>query len=184
MWVRDGLPKHVPGIRTVIYGYDTKLHNSPSFQSIPDLANELIVQLRTSGWDSLPAKPIVFLAHSLGGIVLRQALVQLASSNKTDNSLLGAVRGAVFFGVPNLGMEQADLRNIIQSNPNEALVDDIARNSHYLRRLNEDFFGRPFSEHMMLFWAYETSESPTAIVCQSPNLRPRLMRSSGPQMTR
>src|SRR5262245_30108345 len=114
MWIRDGLPKHLQGTRTVVYGYDTKLHDSQSFQSISDLAHELINQLQTYGWDLRSAKPVAFLAHSLGGLVLKEALIQLASSsNEAYKSLLGVVRGVVFFGVPNLGMEQAHCRTIV-----------------------------------------------------------------------
>ncbi|KAI1171637.1 hypothetical protein F4777DRAFT_564930 [Nemania sp. FL0916] len=107
MWIRDALPKRLGGIKTIIYGYDTKLDESRSFQNIPDLARELINCLQTYGCNLQPAKPIVFLAHSLGGLVLKEALVQLYYySNKDYESLLYLVRGVVFFGVPNLDMEQ------------------------------------------------------------------------------
>jgi hypothetical protein len=167
MWIRDELPKHLLGTRTIIYGYDTKLDDSQSFQSIFDLAHELINQLQTYGWNLLSAKPVGFLAHSLGGLVLKEALVQLAnSSNKVYNNILDVVRGAVFFGVPSLGMQQEHFRTIVRNSPNEALVDDIARNSNYLRRLNEAFCKSSFNERLIMFWAFETSESPTAIVCK------------------
>jgi hypothetical protein len=168
MWLRDGLPKHLRGTRAIIYGYNTKLLDSTSFQGIPDLAGELIHQLQTYGWDSLPTRPIAFLAHSLGGLVLKEALVQLdACRDAAYAMLLSAIRGAICFGVPNLGMEQAHFRAIVQNNPNEALVDDIARNSNYLRRLNENFSKCAFNEHLQCFWAFETSESPTVAVSAS-----------------
>ncbi|KAK3294357.1 uncharacterized protein B0H64DRAFT_324187 [Chaetomium fimeti] len=162
MWIRDSLPKHLPGTRAILYGYDTKLLNSDSFQSIPDLARELINQLQAYGWGTQIRRPLVFLAHSLGGLVLKEALVQLdRSQDEAYKSLLSVVRGSVCFGVPNLGMEQAHFRTVVQNNPNEALVDDIARNSNYLRRLNEEFSGSSFNHHLRCFWAFETSESPT-----------------------
>ena len=96
MWIRDGLPKDLKGTRTVIYGYDTKLHDSQSFQSISDLAGELINQLQAYGWASRSAKPVAFLAHSLGGLVLKEALIQLANStDEAYKSLLSIVRGIV-----------------------------------------------------------------------------------------
>ena len=168
MWIRDELSKDLRGVRAVIYGYDTKLYDSQSFQSISDLAHEFINQFQAYSWGmgSAKPKPLAFLAHSLGGLVLKETLVQLAkSSNETYKSLLGLVRGAVFFGVPNLGMEQAHFQAIVQNNPNEALIDDIARNSNYLRRLNEEFSRCSLSEHLQCFWAFETCESPTVVVC-------------------
>jgi alpha-beta hydrolase superfamily lysophospholipase len=167
MWIRDALPKHLSGMRTVIYGYDTKLGSSKSFQLISDLAQALINQLQTYGWDLQSAKPVVFLAHSLGGLVLKEAMVQLDnSSNEGYKSLLSLFRGAVFFGVPNLGMEQSHFRTVVHNNPNEALVDDIARNSNYLRRLNDTFARSSVQSRLKCFWAYETSESPTILVSQ------------------
>src|SRR5204863_9071639 len=105
MWIRDALPRSLPGVRAILYGYDTTLVDSNSFQTIWDLACALIHQLKANGWTSPTAKPIVFLAHSLGGIVLKQALVILAGSGNRDN-LLSAVQGAIFFGVPASGMHQ------------------------------------------------------------------------------
>jgi hypothetical protein len=165
MWIRDSLPEHLSGSRVVLYGYDTKLEHSQSFQLISDLAQAFINLLQTYGWHSPLAKPLVFLAHSLGGIVLKEAMVQLSNyPNEAYRNLLNAMRGAVFFGVPNLGMEQAHIRSITESNPNEALVDDLARNSNYLRRLDESFSAGPFHGHFQSFWSYETAESPTVVV--------------------
>jgi hypothetical protein len=165
MWIRDTLPKHLPGVRSIIYGYDTKLGGSQSFQLIPDLAKALITQLGTYGWNPTSAKPVVFLAHSLGGLVLREAMVELDRSlDKEYKALLELFAGAVFFGVPNLGMEQSHFQTIVDGNPNEALVDDIARGSNYLRRLNDSSSNGSFQSQFKCFWAYETSQSPTILV--------------------
>ncbi|KAK3684319.1 hypothetical protein B0T22DRAFT_493833 [Podospora appendiculata] len=162
MWIRDELPKHLEGTRVIIYGYDTGLQDSQSFQSISDLGRGLINQLQTYGWGLPTAKPLAFLAHSLGGLVLKDALVQLdKGSTEAYKNLIGIVRGAIFFGVPNLGMEQSHIRTIVQDNPNEALVEDIARNSNYLCQLDKDFKQAFFHERLKCFWAFETSKSPT-----------------------
>ncbi|KAI8631124.1 hypothetical protein F5Y19DRAFT_473523 [Xylariaceae sp. FL1651] len=164
MWIRDGLPKDIHGIRSVLYGYDTKLYESQSFQDISDLASEFINQLQAYGWNSSSAKSVAFVSHSLGGLVLKKALVQLASSsNENYKTLLNVIRGALFFGVPNLGMEQASFHTIVQNGPNAVLIDDIGRKSNFLRRLNESFFNTSINGRFRFFWAYETLESPTAI---------------------
>lgn len=73
MWIRDKLPQFLPMVRFATYGYETKLFPSTSFQSVPDLAISLVAVLRSCGWSSPTAKPLIFLAHSLGGAVLKQA---------------------------------------------------------------------------------------------------------------
>ncbi|KAI1846006.1 hypothetical protein JX266_007815 [Neoarthrinium moseri] len=164
MWIRDELPRQLQGCRTVIHGYDTRLNDSNSFQNIPDLAKQLISHLQAYGWALPSARPIAFLAHSLGGIVLKQALVQLAdSSDEEYKSLMRILRGVVFFGVPNLGMQQEHFRTIAQNNANAALVDDLARNSSYLRQLDTNFSEGSFSKRITCFWAYETVESPIVL---------------------
>lgn len=175
MGMRDNLPKHLQGVRVIIYGYNTKLHNSQAFQSIKDIAHNFIGQLPAYGWGFWSAKPIAFLAHSIGGLVLKDALIQLdKSEDQAYKTLLGLIRSAVFFGVPKLSIEQSHFHAIVQNHPNEALVDDIARNSPYLRRLNEAFDEGSFNSKLQCFWAFETSESPTVSVC---NHRPISLRN-------
>ena len=41
MWLRDSLPKDLPKTRILVYGYDTRLANSTSFQSIDDVGIDL-----------------------------------------------------------------------------------------------------------------------------------------------
>lgn len=81
MWNRDILTRQLPNMRSIVYGYDTELKKSQSVQLIPDLAKTFVGSLQTCGWSSESAKPIVFLAHSLGGLVLRTAMVQLEESS-------------------------------------------------------------------------------------------------------
>ncbi|KAI0861632.1 hypothetical protein F4860DRAFT_475705 [Xylaria cubensis] len=164
MWIRDVLPKHIYGIRAVIYGYETRLAESQSFERIKDLASRLIALLTTYGWGSRSSKPIIFLAHSLGGLVLRDALRQLSGSSAAEYKTLSRLfRGALFFGVPNLGIEQDSFQTIVQGNPNDTLIDDIRHGSNYLRRLNDYFSRNPVEAHFKQFWAYETLESPTVV---------------------
>ena len=44
MWLRDSLPKDLPNLRVLIYGYDARLEKSQSFQNTYDLG----LQLRNS----------------------------------------------------------------------------------------------------------------------------------------
>ncbi|KAI1477553.1 hypothetical protein F4774DRAFT_388654 [Daldinia eschscholtzii] len=174
MWIRDELPLDLPQLRPIIYGYETILPGSRSFQTITDLASQLINQLASSGWTALSAKPIVFLAHSLGGIVLKRAIVALANSGYNEDAI--RIVGGVFFGVPNFGMEQSSFRSIAKGNPNEPLVEDLSPDSPWLRRLESEFNGISYLRKMKTFWGYETCTSPTLVVNEDGKL------SEGPQV--
>ncbi|KAI0097786.1 hypothetical protein F4776DRAFT_658498 [Hypoxylon sp. NC0597] len=163
MWIRDTLPKSLPHIRPILYGYDTSLVKSQSFQSIFDIALGLISHLRANGWASPTCKPLAFLAHSLGGIVLKQAFVSLAHRIERDDPILHAIKGAVLFGVPNLGMEQSHLEAVVDGQPNKQLIADLSLNSEYLQQLDEQFSGISYLQNAILYWCYETRKSPTVI---------------------
>ncbi|KAK0638959.1 hypothetical protein B0T16DRAFT_235197 [Cercophora newfieldiana] len=164
MWIRDAISTALPGVRTAIYGYDSKLADSRSFQSISDIARGLILHLKSAGWNRPSSKPIVFLAHSLGGLVLKDAIVQMADRvDASVSSILNNVSGAIMFGVPSLGMEQSHLMAMVEGRPNESLVQDLSRDggSNYVRQLNARFEALSFLRKAKILWAYETEESPT-----------------------
>ena len=46
MWLRDALPLDVPHARILIYGYDTRLIRSSSFQSLTDLGKALQIDMK------------------------------------------------------------------------------------------------------------------------------------------
>jgi surfactin synthase thioesterase subunit len=157
MWIRDALPKEFPTIRVHLFGYNTKLAKSNSFQTIPDLASFLAESLKASDLLSPAAKPLIFLAHSLGGIVLKEALDR-------EHQKMRHVAGAVFFGVPSRGMETQALMTMVSGQPNGGLVRDLTTASDYLGRLDDRFFEVVRRGTLELFWAYETKTTPTVAV--------------------
>ncbi|KAL7894849.1 hypothetical protein HDV63DRAFT_406827 [Trichoderma sp. SZMC 28014] len=80
MWIRDALPELVPNVRFILYGYDTTLAGSKSFQGVSNIALSFIHTLQQGGWASAGYKKLLFLAHSLRGIVLKEAFRMLADS--------------------------------------------------------------------------------------------------------
>jgi len=166
MWIRDAIPASLPGVRTAIYGYDSKLLDSKSFQSVGDIARSLILHLKSAGWNLPSSKPIVFLAHSLGGLVLKEAIVQMADREKSISTILNNIQGAIMFGVPSLGMEHSHLMAMVEGQANESLIQDLSRDSggNYVRQLNARFEGLSFLGKARILWAYETEESPTVVV--------------------
>ncbi|KAI1376505.1 hypothetical protein F4677DRAFT_459687 [Hypoxylon crocopeplum] len=162
MWIRDELPQSLPTVRFILYGYDTILHPSKSFQRVPDLANSFIDVLRADGWTSPTAKPLLFLAHSLGGVLLKQTLLMLAGSGQQQVFIANLIKGAIFFGVPSHGMAVNDIFTMLGDQPNKkALITDISAESNYLPQLEKQFSGVSFVRTMKMYWAYETKMTPT-----------------------
>ncbi|KAI1335062.1 hypothetical protein F5Y15DRAFT_399463 [Xylariaceae sp. FL0016] len=161
MWIRDALPLSLPSVRTILYGYDTTLVNSNSFQSIRDIASTLANHLSSGGWHLTTGKPLLFLAHSLGGIIVKEAFRLLAMGTDRDQHVLNRFKGGIFLGVPSAGMETSDLISIVKGKVNEGLLHDLTRGSDYLRSLDDQFSGLTLTRNLSLYWAYETKTSPT-----------------------
>jgi len=54
MWLRDSLPVDLPGVRIMLYGYETQLHGSRSFQDLEALATTFRLDIEaTSGATSV-----------------------------------------------------------------------------------------------------------------------------------
>jgi len=74
LWLRDLLPEQVPQARILTYGYDayTRGRDQLADESVHDLAKDLVSSLATERRISdTERRPIIFVAHSLGGIVLK-----------------------------------------------------------------------------------------------------------------
>jgi hypothetical protein len=171
MWLRDKLPHDVTGIRSIIYGYDTSLLASESFQTIQDIARSFIARLRTIGYANSPHRSIVFLAHSLGGIILKRALLYLANSGDAHACLLDMVRAVILFGVPNRGMKTSHLLSMTADQPNTALIETLSPESSYLPELDDLFTGIANTHNLRIVSVYETSRSRTTVVrALSPNM--------------
>jgi protein SERAC1 len=167
MWLCDSLPSEIPGTRIVIYGYDAQLYGSHTFQDLEALASLLRIDLQAlatrESSDVQPrTKPLVFVAHSLGGLLVKEAMIQM-KHDKNSQVLLDSIYGALFFGVPNEGMEISSLIPMVKGQPNQALLHSLGKESQILRNQCREFpkaFGYPDSEIVCF---YETEMSPTAV---------------------
>ena len=75
MWLRDSLPRDLDGARIVIHGHDSQLSGSHSFQDLEALASRLrsdLEYLQDSSTANGRTIPLIFIAHSLGGLVLKK----------------------------------------------------------------------------------------------------------------
>ena len=169
MWIRDALPHLVPNVKFILYGYDTRLAGSKSFQTVSDIALSFIHTLQQGGWAAPGPRKLIFFAHSLGGIVLKQAMRMLADSSVMDELILNRTRGAIFFGVPSQGLDVSDLQIMLQGQPNkDALVKEISTETPFVKTLEEQFSGISNLKNMRLLWAYETETTPTVTVRFAP----------------
>ncbi|KAM0794375.1 hypothetical protein BDR22DRAFT_815315, partial [Usnea florida] len=162
MWIRDALPRQLPGARVMLYGYDSALANSTSSQNLGDVASRFRESLLVNIGKRTYCRPLIFIAHSLGGLVLKQAIIQMASSDSADLENLRATFAIFFFGVPNQGMDIKSLYAMVRGQVNIQLLAACDKNSSLLQELANRFQAVfDFRDsHVISF--FETEESPTA----------------------
>ncbi|KAI5838332.1 hypothetical protein DFP73DRAFT_485975, partial [Morchella snyderi] len=71
MWLRDFLHKEYPQTRIMTYGYDSRLRN-PNHLTMKEHRIGLI-ECISNARRNCPKRPIIFIAHSLGAMLVIQA---------------------------------------------------------------------------------------------------------------
>ena len=177
MWLRDRLPQDVPQLRSLIYGYDTTLFKSHSFQNLDHIAWSFNASLREFRRSLPPTKPLILLAHSLGGIVLKRAMVLMAHDGDDEyHAILESVKGLVFFGVPHRGMEISHFLAMVAKQPNEDMISrTLSLDSDLLPKLHEEFSGITLRINQDIRFVYETVESQTTEASHSTLSREKLL---------
>ena len=106
LWLRDFLPPRLPRNRIMTFGYDARFLG-PSISTLEDDAMDLHIRLRQLRLTTQTgSRPIVFIAHSLGGLVVKQALIT-AHSQADFSDILLSTRAILFMGTPHKGSKHA-----------------------------------------------------------------------------
>ncbi|EXM21692.1 hypothetical protein FOTG_10619 [Fusarium oxysporum f. sp. vasinfectum 25433] len=162
VWLRDALPSDIPNARILTYGYNSQLLGSESFQSLTDLGRTLQVDLEDIR-DQNQSRSIFFIGHSLGGLVIKETVRILKEEPlEPDYSILNAIGGFAFFGVPHRGLAVECLVPLVKDNPNRALLESLNKNSSLLERLQIEFDRISKAKSLAAVSFYETEKSPTA----------------------
>jgi pimeloyl-ACP methyl ester carboxylesterase len=139
MWLRDFLPDDTPQARILIYGYDSRIKKR-SFRSIlSDYTNNFILKLtdmRREGRYEL--RPVILIGHSLGCLIIKEALIKSASSLGKNQQPL-PVKSLIFFGAPHRGLDIVAIKILVDGTPSEDIVQELKKQSPTLTRLNDDF---------------------------------------------
>ena len=149
-WPRDLLPTVFPQARIITWGYGVqieKMFGSTSQATIYHHAQTLLSDLAMlRGSKSNGTKPLIFIAHSLGGIVVKDAL-SLSQNDLTHlKDILPATIGVMFLGTPHHGSKAAtlgkvalEISRVFFQNPNMDILRGLERNSEILERITRSF---------------------------------------------
>ncbi|KAM0351803.1 hypothetical protein ACHAPU_002315 [Fusarium lateritium] len=164
MWLRDFLSKDLPSCRTMIYGFNSKL-SSHGVDTIMDYGRELMEELRKiRNSDELRQRPLFFIAHSFGGIILAHCLVKAVQTNEDDHPTIAtlhkATYGMLLFGTPHKGLVVDDIQRMLagkENDPRSTLLHQIQEKSDLLAYQLADFKNLIRDRKIVSF--YETQQT-------------------------
>ncbi|KAJ3487206.1 hypothetical protein NLG97_g6457 [Lecanicillium saksenae] len=97
--LRDRLAPQFPEARILAFGYNSDFWMNAPVTTAERIGKELLDNLMEDRQKNANHVPIVFIGHSFGGIIIKQALRQSDSAS----GLLDSTCGIIFLGTPHLG---------------------------------------------------------------------------------
>ncbi|KAK4178920.1 hypothetical protein QBC36DRAFT_365743 [Triangularia setosa] len=160
MWIRDFIPLWFSNARVMSFGYES----SRSIGDVKDVARQLLNGLM-SNRQNAETRPVVFLAHSLGGLVVKQALV-MSASVPTYKDIHQQVRCITFFGTPHRGSPVANwaswifraLPTFCRPNALHDHIKKLRRDSKFLFDLGQRFLPVLEASHIKVLSVYELNK--------------------------
>ncbi|KAI2621919.1 hypothetical protein GGS26DRAFT_255256 [Hypomontagnella submonticulosa] len=151
-WLKDLLPIHIPHARIMSFGYNSAVAASKSIGDISTFAEQLLTRvLRERNSVRQRDRPIIFIGHSLGGIVVKKMLIHAdvrRTSRRPCAELLDNVKGILFMSTPHRGSHYASIGSICANmleavsfgtSANTALVHELRCGSKTLQEISNAF---------------------------------------------
>ena len=143
MWLRHFLARDRPQCRTMIYGYNSKL-SEYGFANIKQYCQEFLQLVKLVRMKEAQKRPVFFIAHSFGGILLARSLVKAhQTTQETDGTmaaLFPATYAVMFFAVPHYGIVVDDMVKMLgPDHPREQLLKELSSGRDSLGEQLEHF---------------------------------------------
>ncbi|KLP12267.1 uncharacterized protein FFB20_01124 [Fusarium fujikuroi] len=149
-WPKTLLPLEIETARVLTYSYDSTVTGKddvPSQNRISNHAYNLVTalaSLRQS--DNTNERPIIFICHSLGGLVCQDALVTAKQRSEQHlQDIVNFTRGVIFLGTPHHGSSLAKIGELVSRSvglikeTNSDIVQVLTRDSEVLARIQDSF---------------------------------------------
>ncbi|KAH8891099.1 hypothetical protein GQ53DRAFT_823737 [Thozetella sp. PMI_491] len=163
-WPQEWLPLE-PGFedaRIMTFGYNAHfMSQTKDTFNISDFAKDLLLQLKFGNDSSvnslnLGQVPIIFVVHSMGGLVVKKAYI-LGSQDHQFSHILDTVCSIVFLATPHRGSNLAEILNKFLSvsfQSTKQYVSDLQKNSARIMDINDQF--KLHANKMQLVSFFET----------------------------
>ncbi|KAK0737257.1 hypothetical protein B0T21DRAFT_383267 [Apiosordaria backusii] len=170
LWPQEFLPDARPNTRVLSYGYNGDIYLNNSAANIRDMARSILSNLDTRR-DSDPQRPIIFVAHCLGGLIAKQALCFARAEPQFCN--IGSATKAVDW--KRIAEDYSALSPSPRSRRGAVapLVDAITTSAPKLGKMCDDFV--ELTAHYLIVTWYETVVWPGTKKCIVDQTSTRMM---------
>ncbi|KAG5804038.1 hypothetical protein H9Q74_011112 [Fusarium xylarioides] len=162
LWLRDDLPKLVPSARIFVYEYDSTVVYGTNNSTFVDKANSLLesIRIKQVGQDEISLRPVILLGHSLGGLLIKQALIN-AYNNEKYKTVKLATQGLVFFATPhkggrqglvNLGQVASAIARNLGFEKGDNIIDTLEKEGMFSQLMGELWRHRLLEYPIISFW--------------------------------
>ena len=139
LWIRDFLPKYIRHSRILAYEYDSE--SAFSDETTNDTLQYFGREFLTATYNlrvTDPCRPIIIIAYSLGGLVVKAALAQ-ASIHRKYASIVKSTYSILLFGTPLQRLpSDVSLRSVISDISQRLLLPLPKARSPFRRPLSLD----------------------------------------------
>ena len=168
-WPKEWLPREpgLSGARIFSFGYNGFFsdRNASSTLNIADFARDLLLRLKIhdqADASNLGKIPIIFVVHSMGGLVTKQAYI-LGLNDPQFKDIVQNWCSIVFLATPHRGNDFSNtLNRILTLSPfghaSTQFISELQRNSMSLQAINDQF--RNHCTKLQLISFFETLETP------------------------
>ena len=203
LWLRDFLKDDFPDARIYSVGYNSKVAFNFGTGRLHSFARELLVNIqRTRETEDEKQRPILFVCHSMGGLVVKKALLVAHFPEVHYKNILDSTTAVLFLGTPHGGSDITalakpfiDIAHValprILGSVRKDLVASLGRNGSELLELSGQFRSIVDKENIQVFSFVEQDRHPLLLtrVCllcgtcrksrSSPTDRRRSFRHGG-----
>ncbi|KAF5006590.1 hypothetical protein FDECE_7041 [Fusarium decemcellulare] len=99
-------------VRALSFGYNANRFGDVANTRIIHHANDLLRNLVLKRLDE-PDRPLIFIAHSLGGLIVKRAIL-LCATNDDWKAVKNSTKSIIFMGTPHMGSEKAEDLVVVQ----------------------------------------------------------------------
>ncbi|KAL2266148.1 hypothetical protein VTJ83DRAFT_5500 [Remersonia thermophila] len=163
-WPQQWLPSEPAFARVRIhtYGYGSDWTKwKADVCDVHDFGKGLLAELWASPALNQTQTPLVFVGHSMGGLVIKKAYL-LAREDPTFQSIADRFHTIYFLATPHRGSDKAQLLKILTSllGPSHSYIADLEPGSSLVKTINDSF--RHHAHRLRLVSFYETEKMSAA----------------------